>query len=53
MYFERFFLQPVKINVSFARTMAKSKENEERPRSQNILTFIFDVFTMAVGNIHV
>jgi vacuolar protein sorting-associated protein 13A/C len=53
MYFERFFLQPVKINVSFARTLAKSKETEERPRSQNILSFIFDVFTMAVGNIHV
>jgi vacuolar protein sorting-associated protein 13A/C len=53
MYFERFFLQPVKINVSFARTLAKSKGEEERPRSQNILSFIFDVFTMAVGNIHV
>jgi len=50
MYFEHFFLQPVKINVSFARTEASSEDSV--PRSRNILAFVFDVFTMAIGNIH-
>ncbi|KAJ3227354.1 hypothetical protein HK099_002420 [Clydaea vesicula] len=63
MYFERLFLQPIKINVSFART--KTSNEDSRPRSHNILTFFFDgnerkdsifliilVFTMAIGNIH-
>lgn len=50
LYCERFFLQPVKINVSFYRTQAQAKD-DDRPRSQNIIGFVFDVFTMAVGNI--
>ena len=49
MYFEKFLLQPIKLNVSFSRTNIDDKET--RPR-HTILSFIFDVFSMAVGNIH-
>lgn len=53
MYFERLFLQPVRMNVSFSKTQAVGKDEDQRPRGQNIFSYVFDVFAMAVGNIHV
>ncbi|ORY51917.1 hypothetical protein BCR33DRAFT_712120 [Rhizoclosmatium globosum] len=51
MYFEKFFLQPVQFNISFQRTQGGNVDVSSR-ESRNILTFLFDVFTMTVGNIH-
>lgn len=54
MYFESFLLQPVKFNLTFTRTtkLKRSAEEKSRPQSHNIFTFVFDVFSMAMGNIH-
>ncbi|KAJ3092913.1 hypothetical protein HK102_000456 [Quaeritorhiza haematococci] len=51
MYFERLLLQPVQVNISFARTQSVNGD-ETRQQSRNILTFLFDVFTMTIGNVH-
>ncbi|KAI9340870.1 hypothetical protein BDR26DRAFT_820276 [Obelidium mucronatum] len=51
MYFEKFLLQPIQFNISFQRTQGGSVDVSSR-ESRNILTFLFDVFTMTVGNIH-
>ncbi|KAJ3072035.1 hypothetical protein HDU98_004400 [Podochytrium sp. JEL0797] len=51
MYFEKFLLQPVQFNISFQRTQGGNADAVNR-ESRNILTFLFDVFTMTVGNIH-
>ncbi|KAJ3408710.1 hypothetical protein HDV05_004781 [Chytridiales sp. JEL 0842] len=51
MYFEKFLLQPIQFNVSFQRTQSINVE-ETRGNAPNILTFLLDVFTMTVGNIH-
>ncbi|KAJ1549197.1 hypothetical protein HK405_008108, partial [Cladochytrium tenue] len=51
MYFEKFLLQPIQFNISFQRTQSVNID-EARGSSRNILTFLFDVFTMTVGNIH-
>ncbi|TPX68863.1 hypothetical protein SpCBS45565_g02841 [Spizellomyces sp. 'palustris'] len=51
MYFETFLLQPVQINVSFVRTQTVNIE-ETRPRHHGVLTFVLDVLTMTLGNIH-
>ena len=51
LYFESFYLQPMKINLSFVRTERVNME-EARQRSKGFLNFILDVFTMTVGNVH-
>ncbi|KAJ3031870.1 UNVERIFIED_CONTAM: hypothetical protein HDU68_011629 [Siphonaria sp. JEL0065] len=51
MYFEKLLLQPIQFNISFQRTQGGSVDVSSR-ESRNILTFLFDVFTMTVGNIH-
>ncbi|KAI8610486.1 hypothetical protein BC830DRAFT_1069804 [Chytriomyces sp. MP71] len=50
MYFEKFLLQPVQFNISFQRTQGGNVDISRE--SRNVLTFLFDVFTMTVGNIH-
>ncbi|KAJ3015263.1 hypothetical protein HKX48_004689 [Thoreauomyces humboldtii] len=51
MYFEKFLLQPVQINVSFVRTQNVNIE-EARPGRRGVLSFVLDVLTMTLGNIH-
>ncbi|KAI8995070.1 hypothetical protein BC832DRAFT_588068 [Gaertneriomyces semiglobifer] len=51
LYFDKFLLQPVQINVSFVRTQA-SNLDEARPRHHGLLSFVVDVLTMTLGNIH-
>ncbi|KAJ3171453.1 hypothetical protein HDU88_007532 [Geranomyces variabilis] len=51
LYFEKFLLQPVQINVSFVRTQNSNME-EARPGRQGVLSFVLDVLTMTLGNIH-
>jgi vacuolar protein sorting-associated protein 13A/C len=50
LYFERLFLQPVQINLSFSR-IQRAKKDLVRPHSSSFMTFIYDVLTMTVGNI--
>ncbi|KAI8844441.1 hypothetical protein BJ741DRAFT_543605 [Chytriomyces cf. hyalinus JEL632] len=51
MYFEKFLLQPIQFNISFQRTQGGNVDLSSR-ESRNVLTFLFDVFTMTVGNMH-
>ncbi|KAI8912336.1 hypothetical protein DFJ77DRAFT_511881 [Powellomyces hirtus] len=51
LYFEKFLLQPVQINVSFVRTQNSNME-EARSGRHGILSFVLDVLTMTLGNIH-
>ncbi|KAI9097290.1 hypothetical protein DFS34DRAFT_116945 [Phlyctochytrium arcticum] len=51
LYFETFLLQPVQINVSFVKTQSVNME-EARPRQHGVLTFVLDILTMTLGNIH-
>lgn len=50
MYFEKLLLQPIQVNLSFAR-MPRSKGDMNRPQSSNWVTFVYDVLTMTIGNI--
>ncbi|KAJ3110151.1 hypothetical protein HK100_003137 [Physocladia obscura] len=50
MYFESFLVQPVQFNVSFQRTQTGNVDASRE--SRNLLTFVYDVLTMTVGNIH-
>ncbi|KAJ3332602.1 hypothetical protein HDU76_013706 [Blyttiomyces sp. JEL0837] len=52
MYFEKFLLQPVQFNISFQRTHSANVEYARGSSRRNVLTFLVDVFTMTVGNIH-
>jgi len=56
LYFEVFQLQPIKANISFARIEHMDSEVEDseynRNNSNNIFTYIADVLTMTIGNIH-
>ncbi|KAI8823370.1 uncharacterized protein EV422DRAFT_352091 [Fimicolochytrium jonesii] len=51
MYFEKFLLQPIQINVSFVRTQNANMEEARRDRT-GVLSFVVDVLTMTLGNIH-
>ncbi|KAJ3037263.1 hypothetical protein HDV00_001828 [Rhizophlyctis rosea] len=51
MYFEKFLLQPVQFNISFVRTQAANAE-EDRHRRRGFFSFVLDVMTMTIGNIH-
>ncbi|KAI9208533.1 vacuolar protein sorting-associated protein [Polychytrium aggregatum] len=51
MYFEKFLLQPIKINISFSRTQAVNRE-EPVIKSGGVLTFMIDVLTTYIANWH-
>ncbi|KAI9141282.1 hypothetical protein BKA69DRAFT_1124929 [Paraphysoderma sedebokerense] len=50
MYFEVFYLQPLKLNVTFVRTMRLNQENIQG--SKNPISFLFNVLTMGLANVH-
>ena len=50
LYFEKLLLQPIQINLSFSRIQS-AKRDQTRPHSSNLMTFIYDVLTMTIGNI--
>ena len=50
IFFEKFFLHPMQFNVSFSRTASTTQD--VRSRKKGIVSFIVDVFTMTMGNIH-
>lgn len=52
LYFEKLLLQPIQINLSFAR-MPRADGGVDRPHSSSWMTFIYDVLSMTVGNISV
>ncbi|TPX42076.1 hypothetical protein SeMB42_g05292 [Synchytrium endobioticum] len=51
-YFEKFLLQPIKLNLSFSRTERVNREEPATRGSTNIIGFVVDVLTMTVGNLH-
>ncbi|KAI8911617.1 hypothetical protein EDD86DRAFT_202866 [Gorgonomyces haynaldii] len=50
LYFEKLLLQPIQINLSFSRIQSAQKD-KSRPRSSGMMTFIYDVLSMTIGNI--
>ncbi|TPX30777.1 hypothetical protein SmJEL517_g05746 [Synchytrium microbalum] len=52
LYFEKFLLQPVRFNLSFSRTERINQEESNTRSSTNPISFVVDVFTMTIGNIH-
>jgi len=59
LYFEVFQLQPIKANISFSQidrmdsdVPDSSLEEYNRNNSTNVFTYLTDVLTMTIGNIH-
>ena len=53
IYFDRFLLHPVQINITFTKTQVTSKSDGLRPKSNGMFAFVSDILTMTIGNIHV
>ncbi|KAL0077823.1 hypothetical protein F4703DRAFT_1910666 [Phycomyces blakesleeanus] len=52
-YFEEFCIQPMRLNISFVRTERINSEEEESDDSgRSPLNYVFNVFTMTLGNIN-
>nr|KAJ3420850.1 hypothetical protein HK105_005137 [Polyrhizophydium stewartii] len=52
LFFEKFLLQPMQVNISFSRISSSSTATDARPASTGVMAFIYEVLTMTIGNIH-
>ncbi|KAI8929325.1 hypothetical protein BC831DRAFT_410850 [Entophlyctis helioformis] len=52
LFFERFLLHPVQVNMSFSRIPNAARTQDARAQSAGIMSFVLDVLTMTIGNIH-
>ncbi|KAH9250730.1 hypothetical protein BASA81_011446 [Batrachochytrium salamandrivorans] len=52
LFFEKFLLHPMQVNMSFSRTSTAASAASARPQSSGIMSFILEVLTMTIGNIH-
>ncbi|OAJ41917.1 hypothetical protein BDEG_25446 [Batrachochytrium dendrobatidis JEL423] len=52
LFFEKFLLHPMQVNMSFSRISNAGSTLDARPQSAGIMSFILEVLTMTIGNIH-
>ncbi|KAI8340848.1 hypothetical protein BC941DRAFT_227149 [Chlamydoabsidia padenii] len=52
LYFEEFCIQPMRLNLSFVRTARISTVDVNESTSSSPIGYIFDVFTMTIGNVN-
>ncbi|KAI8144971.1 hypothetical protein BJV82DRAFT_536853 [Fennellomyces sp. T-0311] len=51
-YFQEFYVQPMRLNLSFARTDRINAAEDEDDTARSPLRYAFDVFTMTIGNVN-
>ncbi|KAI7863890.1 hypothetical protein BDF14DRAFT_1998124 [Spinellus fusiger] len=51
-YFEEFCIQPMRLSISFVRTEEIDTENTVSESGSTPFTYVFNVFTMTLGNIN-
>ncbi|RCH94872.1 hypothetical protein CU097_000818, partial [Rhizopus azygosporus] len=52
-YFEEFYIQPMRLNISFVRTEKMNNSKDPQDSSRNTpIGYVFNVFTMTLGNIN-
>lgn len=52
-YFQEFYVQPMRLNLSFMRTPRVNATESEEETSRSPIRYVFDVFTMTIGNVNV